>query len=85
MTIKERENQLALNLNFQIILSILIWLGAVSFMGYRLWNLQSLPELPLTIGNNVPTIRQTNIDTLQTSIKQITVSNLPVARPEPFD
>lgn len=85
MNIKERENQLSFSLNFQIILSVLLWFAAISYMGYRLWNIRELPESPLAITNNVPTVRQANIDILQTSVKQITVSNLPVVRTEPFD
>ncbi len=85
MNIKEQESQLVFNLNLQIALTALVWILVVGFIGFRLWQLRTLPESPLVLGSNVPTIRQANIDTLRSSIKQVTGSNLPVVRLEPFD
>lgn len=86
MNIKEQENQLSLNINFQIILTVLLWFGVAGFIGYRLWRVNSPPQSTLLVlRNNVPVIRQSNLDTLRTSIKTIVTSNLPVVRPEPFD
>lgn len=85
MNIKDQESQLVFNLNLQIGFTVLVWLLVVGFIGYRLWQLRTLPESPLILGTNVPTIRQANIDTLRSSIKQVTGSNLPVFRLEPFD
>ena len=85
MTIKEQENQLEFNLKAEIVISVFIWLGTCIFIGYKLWSLRSLPEIPLTIGINVPTIKQSNLDILRSSIKIISNSNLPVVRMEPFD
>jgi hypothetical protein len=85
MTIKEQENQLELNLKVEIVASVVIWLGVCFFVGYKLWTLRSLPEAPLAIGINVPTIKQVNLDILRASLKIVSESNLPVVRTEPFD
>lgn len=85
MNIKEQENQLSFTLKFEIILTIFIWTLLVGFMSYRLW-MRSLPHEPgLSIMNNVPSIKQQNIDILRASLKPISQSNLPVVRLEPFD
>ena len=85
MTIKEQENQLELNIKAEIVVSVVIWLGVCFFVGYQLWTLRSLPEAPLAIGINVPTIKQDNLNILRKSLKTVSESNLPVVRTEPFD
>lgn len=86
MIIKEQENQLSLSLNFQILLTAVVWILVMGFVGYQLWTLKSNTSQPaLTLGNNVPTIKQANLDVLRSSIKSVTFSNLPTVRPEPFD
>jgi len=85
MNIKEQEIQLSLTLKLEIWLTILVWMLFWGFIGFRLWSLQKLPEAPLTIELNAPTVKQTNLDVLRNSIKSVPQSNLPVARIEPFD
>lgn len=85
MTIKEQENQLEFNLKVEIVATVVVWLGVCVFVGYKLWTLHSLPETPLAIGINVPTVRQNNLDVLRKSLKIVSESNLPVVRIEPFD
>lgn len=85
MNIKEQESQLSLTLKFEIWMTLLAWMLFWGFIGFRLWSLQTLPEAPLTIGVNAPTVNQTNLDVLRNSIKSVPQSNLPVVRVEPFD
>lgn len=85
MNIKEQETQLIFTLKSEIWITLLVWLLFWSFVGFRLWSLQRLPEAPLTIGVNAPTVNQTNLDVLRNSIKSVSQSNLPVVRIEPFD
>lgn len=85
MNIKEQESQLAFTLRFEIVISVVLWLAMVVFVTYRLW-MRSLPQTQtLTIMNNVPGIKQSNIDTLRSSLKPVVRNNLPVIRIEPFD
>lgn len=84
MNIKEQENQLALSLQFQIGLTIIFWLLMAGFIEYRLWA-SSGTQKELTIMNNVPTIKQSNLDILRTSLKSVSEINLSVVRPEPFN
>lgn len=85
MNIKEQENQLSFTLKFEIILTIFMWSVLVIFVGYRLW-LKTKPHQPgLTIMNNVPSIKQENVDILRASLKPVSQSNLPLVRLEPFD
>lgn len=86
MNIKEQENQLSLSLKFEIFLTVLVWSLVMGFVGYRLWVVKtSMAEPTLSLGNNVPIIKQANLDILKRSIKSVTFSNLPSIRPEPFD
>lgn len=85
MNIKEQENQLRFNLNFEILLCVFVWLIFWGFIGFRLYRLRATAEPPLTIGMNVPSVKQSNLDILRTSLKSITSSNLPAVRLEPFD
>lgn len=85
MNIKEQEKKLRSNLNFEIVLTGIIWLAAIGFMSYRLWRLNTIKEFPTMLSNNVPTIKQANLEILKSSIKNTKVNNLPVVRMEPFD
>ncbi|HCQ31194.1 TPA: hypothetical protein DIU27_02290 [Candidatus Collierbacteria bacterium] len=85
MNIKEQESQLRLNLNLEIYSLTILWIIFWVFIGYRLWSFGQLPEAPLAIGENVPTIKQGNLEILRSSIKSVSGSNLPVVRMEPFD
>ncbi len=85
MNIKDQENQLEFNLNLEIVTSIVLFLMFWGYIGFRLSKISSMSEPPLSIGINVPTIKQENLVLLRTSIKSISNSNLPVVRIEPFD
>lgn len=85
MQVKEQENQLVLNLTVDIILTVLVWSGSLIFVGYQLWSLFVKKEVPVTIGFNIPTVKQANLEVLRSSIKATSGSNLPVVRTEPFD
>ena len=85
MNIKEQESQLSLNLNLEIYSLTILWIIFWVIIGYRLWSFGQLPEVPLAIGENVPTIKQGNLEILRSSIKSVSGSNLPVVRMEPFD
>ncbi len=85
MNIKEQENQLEFSLNMEIFFTIIIWFVFWGFIGFRLYRLRSITEVPITIGINVPTVKLSNLDILRASIKSVSTSNLPVVRIEPFD
>lgn len=85
MTIKEQENQLILNLNLEIVLTVIVWLVSVGLISYRLI-LAGTPIVlsPMSV-TSVPAIKEKNLETLRTSIKSLNFNNLPVIRLEPFD
>lgn len=85
MNIKELENQLTFKLGLEIGLTIVVWVLIVFVVGYRLWQAGKLKEQPLTIMNNVPTIKQADLDILRGSIKADLDANFEKMRPEPFD
>lgn len=85
MNIKELENQLTLKLGLEIGLTISVWILVVFVVGFRLWQAGKLKEQPLTIMNNVPTIKQADLDVLRGSIKADLGVNFEKTRPEPFD
>ena len=85
MTIKEQEDQLILNLNLVIVLTVIIWLGVAGFISYKLWILRPPTMFAPTTVAGVPVVNQENLEGLRDSTKSLTVSNLPAVRLEPFD
>ncbi|NCP47485.1 hypothetical protein COT86_00740 [Candidatus Collierbacteria bacterium CG10_big_fil_rev_8_21_14_0_10_43_36] len=85
MTIKEQENQLVLRINLEIVITVVLWAIFWSLVSLQIWQVRSYHETPLTIAENVSTIKQENLDVLRISIRSVISSNLPVVRVEPFD
>lgn len=87
MNIKEQEAHESLIMVVRIVISILIWLGIILFVGNQLWKLSTTSPLPGKPSVSVPVIKQENIDTLRSSVKSPppATDNLPVIHPEPFD
>lgn len=85
MNIKEQESQLAFKLRFEIVLTLFVWLFVGSLVGYRLFVKSQAHPPGLSIMNNVPSIKQSNIDLLRDSLKPVNPVSLPILRLEPFD
>ena len=88
MTIKEKEDQLRLNLTIYIVVTVVLWVGLVTYIVFGLVSLREIPTLPLTVTTiNVPGLKESNLGILRGSFKTEPSGSttLPIIRVEPFD